>query len=85
MIGSRESLIVAAIVLTIAVLASPVPFIRDTFGLAYMVLVIPCDLLMLYSVCKGFSNPIVGQSYLTYSIYLAAVVFVVGRATVLIG
>jgi geranylgeranylglycerol-phosphate geranylgeranyltransferase len=84
-IGSRESLILAAVVLAIAVLASPVPFIRETFGPAYLVLVIPCDLLMLYSVYEGFSNPTAGQSHLKYSMYLAAVAFVVGRAAALIG
>ncbi|WP_273837081.1 geranylgeranylglycerol-phosphate geranylgeranyltransferase [Halococcus sp. PRR34] len=84
-VGDRTSLILAAVVLALAVLASPVPFIRGTFGIAYLVLVIPCDLLMLYSVYEGFRNPTAGQSHLKYSMYLAAVAFVVGRATTIIG
>lgn len=84
-IGRRASLTLASVVLAVAVLASPLPFVRNTFGIAYLILVIPCDLLMLYSVFKGFSNPTIGQAYLKYSMYLAAVAFVVGRATTLLG
>jgi hypothetical protein len=84
-IGARTSLVLAAIVLALAVLVSPVPFVRGTFGFAHLVLVIPCDPLMLYSVFRGLSNPTAGQSHLRCSMHLAAVAFVVGGATGLIG
>ena len=83
-IGARTSLVLAAIALALAVLASPVPFVRETFGLAYLILVIPCDLLMLYSVYEGFNSPKAGQTHLKYSMYLAAGAFLMGQATALI-
>jgi geranylgeranylglycerol-phosphate geranylgeranyltransferase len=83
-IGERRALIIALAVLVVAVLASPLPYLRDTFGVAYVVLVVPCDVLMLYSVLRGFSDQTTGQSYLKYSMYLAAVAFVVSRTIILI-
>ena len=83
-IGEHRALLVALVVLGFAVIASPLPYLRGTFGLPYLLLVIPCDALMLYSAQRGFSDPTASQSYLKYSMYLTAVAFVVGRASVLL-
>lgn len=81
-IGERRALQVALVVLAFTVIVSPLPYLRGTFGLPYLVFVIPCDALMLYSAQRGFSDPTTSQSYLKYSMYLTAVAFVVGRASV---
>ena len=83
-IGERRALLVALIVLALAVIVSPLPYLRGTFGIVYLILVIPCDALMLYSAQRGFTDPTVSQSCLKYSMYLAAVAFVVGRAYTLL-
>jgi geranylgeranylglycerol-phosphate geranylgeranyltransferase len=78
-IGERRSLQVAAGLLAVALLASPVPYRNKTFGLAYLVVVVPADLIMLYAGYESFDDPTAGQSHLKYGMFLAAVAFIVGR------
>jgi geranylgeranylglycerol-phosphate geranylgeranyltransferase len=78
-IGERRSLQVAAGLLAVALLASPVPYLLGTFGLAYLVVVVPADLIMLYAGYESFDDPTAGQSHLKYGMFLAAVAFIVGR------
>jgi geranylgeranylglycerol-phosphate geranylgeranyltransferase len=83
-VGEVRALQLAAGVLVVAVLASPVPYLRGTFGLAYLALVIPADAIMLYAAHAGFANPGRSQSLLKYGMFLAAAAFVAGRAAVLV-
>jgi geranylgeranylglycerol-phosphate geranylgeranyltransferase len=83
-IGEVRALQLAAGVLVVAVLASPVPYLRGTFGLAYLALVAPADAIMLYAAHAGFENPGRSQSLLKYGMFLAAAAFVAGRAAVLV-
>jgi geranylgeranylglycerol-phosphate geranylgeranyltransferase len=83
-VGERRALVVAAVALTVAVLASPVPYLRETFGVAYLALVVPADAVMLYAGYRGFSDATAGQSLLKYGQFLATVAFVAGRASVLL-
>ncbi|MFB6227509.1 MAG: geranylgeranylglycerol-phosphate geranylgeranyltransferase [Halobacteriales archaeon] len=83
-IGERRALQLAAAVLIVAVLASPVPYLRDTFGLVYLAIVVPADVIMLYAAYAGFENPERGQSLLKYGMFLAAAAFVAGRAELLL-
>ena len=64
MIGRRPALGLAVAVLTVAVAASPVPYLRETFGLIYLVLVAPAVAVMLYSGYRSFDDPAGGQSLL---------------------
>jgi len=83
-VGEDRALWLAAAVLVVAVLASPVPYLRDTFGLVYLAVVVPADAIMLYAAYAGFENPGRSQSVLKYGMFLAAAAFVVGRAAVLV-
>mgnify|MGYP000719463495 CR=1 FL=1 len=83
-IGEERALRVAAGVLVVAVLASPMPYLRDTFGLAYLAVVVPADAIMLHAAYAAFEDPGRGQSVLKYGMFLAAAAFVVGRAAVLV-
>ncbi|WP_435552858.1 geranylgeranylglycerol-phosphate geranylgeranyltransferase [Natrinema sp. CGMCC1.2065] len=79
-IGERKALVVAAVLLVVAVVASPIPFLRGYFGVAYLLVVAPADAVMLLAAYESFANPTTGQSRLKYGMFLAALAFIVGRA-----
>ncbi len=83
--GTGTSFGIAALALVIAVLASPLPYLTDLFGLSYLVLVIPADLLMLAALLRSRSDPGTGQQWLKYGMFLAAAAFIVGRLSVVLG
>lgn len=82
-VGERPALWLAVGLLALALLASPLPYLDGTFGLAYLALVVPCDCLMAYAAAESFADPTGGQNHLKYAMYLAAVAFVVGRLAVI--
>ncbi|WP_135820123.1 geranylgeranylglycerol-phosphate geranylgeranyltransferase [Halostella litorea] len=79
-VGERRALWVAAGALAVAVLASPVPYLRGTFGAAYLLVVVPADAVMVYAAAESFDDPTAGQAHIKYGMFLAAVAFVVGRS-----
>jgi geranylgeranylglycerol-phosphate geranylgeranyltransferase len=81
-IGERRSVVLAAGALVVAVLASPIPFVLDIFGVVYLVAVVPADLVMLYAAYEGFDDPAASQSHLKYGMFLAAAAFIAGRAAI---
>jgi len=81
-IGERRALHVAAATLVVAVAASPLPFLLGTFGAAYLLVVVPADIVMLVAVGESYDDPTAGQQRLKYGMFLAALAFVVGRAVV---
>jgi geranylgeranylglycerol-phosphate geranylgeranyltransferase len=81
-IGERRALHTALGLLAVAVVASPVPYVLGTFGLLYLGLVVPADAVMLAAAVRSYADPTVGQKYIKYGMFLAAVAFVVGRAAV---
>jgi geranylgeranylglycerol-phosphate geranylgeranyltransferase len=79
-IGKRRALVVAAVLLAVAVAASPIPYLRNDFGIAYLIVVVPADAVMLAAAYESFEDPSAGQSRLKYGMFLAALAFIVGRA-----
>lgn len=80
-VGERRALWVAAGALSVAILASPVPYlVLSGFGLAYLVAVVPADLVMAWAAVESFEDPGRGHRLLKYGMFLAAFAFVVGRA-----
>ncbi len=79
-IGERRALAIAAVLLVAAVVASPLPYVRGDFGVAYLLVVAPADAVMLAAAYESFRDPTVGQSRLKYGMFLAALAFIVGRA-----
>ncbi|WP_323677388.1 geranylgeranylglycerol-phosphate geranylgeranyltransferase [Halorubellus sp. PRR65] len=77
--GERTALHVATIALVVAVAASPIPFVLGTFGPAYLVLVAPAVLGMLYAAYEAYDDATVGQTHLKYAQFLAVVAFLAGR------
>ncbi|WP_435335762.1 geranylgeranylglycerol-phosphate geranylgeranyltransferase [Haloarchaeobius sp. TZWWS8] len=84
-VGERTAMLIAVGALVVAVVASPVPYLRGTFGEAYLIAVLPADLVMLYAAYEGYDDPSASQNHLKYGMYLAVVAFVVGRLVVLPG
>ena len=83
-VGERRALVVAAAALGLAVLASPLPFVVGTFGVVYLVLVLPADAVMCYAAYESFGDATAGQSRLKYGMFLAMASFVVGRGFVVV-
>jgi geranylgeranylglycerol-phosphate geranylgeranyltransferase len=79
-VGVRPALWLGALLLLVAVVASPWPYLDGTFGVVYLGLVVPADLVMLYAAYESFDDPTAGQTHLKYGMFLAAVAFLVGRA-----
>jgi geranylgeranylglycerol-phosphate geranylgeranyltransferase len=84
-LGARPALVLAALALALAVLASPVPYLLGTFGVGYLLVVVPADCVMLAAIWRARVDAGTGQRWLKVGMYLAAVAFVVGRAVVLVG
>lgn len=78
--GEHAALLAASLALGLAVLASPAPYLLGTFGVAYLLAVVPADAVMVAGAYWSFSDPTRGQSWLKYGQLLAAAAFVVGRA-----
>lgn len=78
-IGERPALAIASVCVLIAVLASPVPYLLDVFDIAYLVVVLPADLIMLAATVETLRDPARAQSHMKYGMFLAAVAFILGR------
>jgi geranylgeranylglycerol-phosphate geranylgeranyltransferase len=84
-VGERPALWVGVVIMAAAVLASAYPFLTGAFGVAYLLVVLPADAVMLGASVVAFRDPSVGQRRLKHGMYLAAVAFVVGRSATLLG
>ncbi len=83
-IGSRRALGIAAVSLLIGVVVSPVPFLRGTFGIGYLLVVVPAVGVMLLGMYQSVRDPARGQQNVKRGMYLAIVAFVVGRVSMLL-
>lgn len=83
-IGERRSLQIGAGAIAVAVIASIVPYVDGTFGLAYLVVIIPADVLMVWAMKRSFADPSAGQRYLKAGMFLAAGAFLLGRIELLV-
>ena len=83
-IGERAALWVGVGVMILAVAASAWPYINGSFGLVYLAVVIPADVVMLGATVRAFAEPRASQQWLKRGMLLAAVAFVAGRTTALI-
>jgi len=81
-VGERRALWLAVALLILAVAASPLPYLLDVFGQSYLFVVAPADAIMLYAGYESRTDPGVGHRHLKYGMFLGAVSFVVGRATI---
>ncbi len=78
-VGRSRALWLGVVLLVVAVVASPVPYLDGTFGLAYLAVLVPADALMVYAAAESFRDPTRGQTLLKYGMFVAAAAFVVGR------
>ncbi len=78
-VGERRALAVAGLALAVALLASPLPAVVGTFGVAYLAVVLPADAVMAHAMWVARRDATAGQTRLKYGMFLAMVAFVVGR------
>jgi geranylgeranylglycerol-phosphate geranylgeranyltransferase len=83
-VGERRALLIGGVLLVTAVLASPLPWLLGTFGVAYLVVVLPADGIMVYALAESFEDPTAGQKRIKAGMFLAAASFVVGRSILLL-
>ncbi|MGM0605954.1 MAG: geranylgeranylglycerol-phosphate geranylgeranyltransferase [Halobacteriota archaeon] len=83
-IGRRNALYVGTGAMTLGVAASVLPYVDGTFGVVYLVAIVPADVVMLWATSRSFEDPTVGQRYLKAGMILAAVAFLLGRAAVVL-
>ena len=84
-IGRKPALWAGIIVLLPAVAASAVPYLDGTFGLSYLLVVVPADAVMLWAAGRSFSDPTTSQRWLKRGMFIATAAFVIGRAAVVFG
>ena len=84
-VGDRRALGLALALILVAAVASPLPYLLDMLGAAYLLTVAPAVGVMLYAGYEGFADPTMGQAHLKYGMFLAILSFVVGRATLVVG
>lgn len=83
-VGEERALWVGAAAMVVAVAASVVPFLDGTFGLVYLLLVIPADVVMLSATRTAFSDPATGQRRIKAGMLLAVVAFIAGRTVAVV-
>jgi geranylgeranylglycerol-phosphate geranylgeranyltransferase len=84
-VGRGPALALGTAAIVVAVLASSLPYLRGTFGLAYVLVVVPADAVMLYAAVESYSDPASGQRRLKLGMFVGAAAFVVGRVAELAG
>lgn len=83
-VGKRRALHVGSVLLVAAVLGSPIPYIEQTFGIAYLIAVTPAVGLLLLATWQSYENPTVGQRRLKLGMFCAALAFVIGRTATVV-
>jgi geranylgeranylglycerol-phosphate geranylgeranyltransferase len=85
-VGERRALWVAVAALSVAILASPVPYLLvPGFGVVYLLAVLPADAVMAWSAAESFDDPGAGHRHLKYGMFLATAAFVLDRVATLAG
>ncbi|WP_363466136.1 geranylgeranylglycerol-phosphate geranylgeranyltransferase [Halogeometricum borinquense] len=84
-VGERPALFIGVSAMVAAVGASVYPYFNSGFGLAYLVLVIPADILMLAACVQSFEDPSAAQKRIKHGMLLATAAFIAGRAFALTG
>jgi geranylgeranylglycerol-phosphate geranylgeranyltransferase len=82
-IGARNALVVAATFVGLAILVSPVPYLSGTFGIAYLIGLVPAIIGLAVGTYRAIDEPTAGQTWLKGSMFLATVAFIAGRVAIL--
>ncbi|GAB6877898.1 geranylgeranylglycerol-phosphate geranylgeranyltransferase [Halorubrum gandharaense] len=77
--GERTATTVGLAALALAVGASVVPYLDGTFGVAYLAVVVPANLVMLRAAVLAYDDPATGQRQLKSGMLLAVGAFIAGR------
>ncbi|QZA88408.1 geranylgeranylglycerol-phosphate geranylgeranyltransferase [Salinarchaeum sp. IM2453] len=83
-IGERKAIHLSNGLLAIAILASPMPYLQGALEIGYLVVLVPAVALLGYAGYRSYDDPTIGQIYMKYAMFAAAVAFIVGRLTVVL-
>lgn len=83
-IGARRALHVGTALLIVAILASPIPYLQGSFGIVYLLVVVPAAVIMVGAAVRSYDRPEIGQRYLKYGMFLAALAFMIGQLSVVL-
>jgi geranylgeranylglycerol-phosphate geranylgeranyltransferase len=83
-VGERRAVAVAAAFVAAAVLASPLPYLRGTFGVPYLLVLLPAVAGLAAGMYRSVDAPSTGQRWLKAAMFAAAIAFVAGRAAVVV-
>ncbi len=79
----KKSLYIASIFLILAILLSPLPYIMGIFGNIYLLGILVCDIIFLYSIFKllkvpSRENANISSKYIKYTMNIVLLCFIVG-------
>jgi geranylgeranylglycerol-phosphate geranylgeranyltransferase len=77
-IGAKGAGVVAVIVLLVAVVLTPLPYLLGYFPMAYLAPIVVTDAIFIYAAAVQFQNPRNGQRFAKYGMMMALVSFFVG-------
>jgi geranylgeranylglycerol-phosphate geranylgeranyltransferase len=77
-IGKRPAGVAGSVAFLAAVALSPVPYLTGMFGPGYLVTVLVCDAIFIYSSIVHFENPKKGQTWAKYGMAVALIAFLIG-------
>ncbi len=80
-IGKMNSLYLSSIFYLVAIMVSPLPYIKGFFGLYYLLSVFIADIVFIISILVQFKDQHKGEVYSKYAMILALISFMVGGLT----
>jgi geranylgeranylglycerol-phosphate geranylgeranyltransferase len=83
-IGERGAFTVAVAFVAFAIAVSPAPYLLGTFGIAYLIGLVPAIIGLAVGTYRATGDPTVGQQWLKGSMFLAAIAFIIGRGAVVL-
>ena len=77
--GVWPSLVLAACLMFVAVVISPIPFLISAFGWAYLSIVVVADIILMYSITLSWKSPTKASTYIKYGMFAALMAYILGR------
>ncbi|HXY88760.1 MAG TPA: geranylgeranylglycerol-phosphate geranylgeranyltransferase [Candidatus Acidoferrales bacterium] len=77
--GVWPSLVLAACLMFVAVVISPIPFLISAFGWAYLSIVVVADIILMYSIALSWKSPTKASTYIKYGMFAVLMAYILGR------
>ncbi|HYA60916.1 MAG TPA: geranylgeranylglycerol-phosphate geranylgeranyltransferase [Candidatus Acidoferrum sp.] len=77
--GVWPSLVLAACLMFVAVVISPIPFLISAFGWVYLSIVVVADIILIYSITLSWKSPTKASTYIKYGMFAVLMAYILGR------